>query len=296
MQRRSKAGQAVHTLLALAAAASVAAAAQQAPSPTAEGLVAAQTPVAASSLPDVPAPSVQAPVLQAPASQALASQPTAVQGLRAPAADAAAPAAQALQAQAAAIAPASHSPAAQAAVQLASVLRAQQLGTAPQDPSDLAVEALGPAAVTLKSLQQGFCQSGAPAVPVVEMTIAQAHTAMLEGRLNCSQLVGAYLQRIVAFDQLLQLNSIRSVNPASIQVAIGWGVELQPVLHCWTPSWQHSWVGYATIVPTCEPSLPSNPRSAESRRAGRRIGGHAGKRHQRAALALLRAAAGEGQH
>lgn len=259
MQRRSKAGQAVHVLLALASAASVAATAQQAPSRTAEEPLAATTPVAASPLPEVPpaqAAAFQASILQAPASQAPASQTPAAQALLAGAAAAAAPAAQALQAQAAAIAPSSHSPAAQAAAQLASVLRAQQMGTAPQDPSSLAVEALGPAAVTLKGLQQGFCQSGAPAVPVVEMTIAQAHTAMLEGRLNCSQLVGAYLQRIVAFDQPLQLNSIRSVNPASIEVAMGWGVMLQ----CRTVGRPGgSTTGWATpqLCPLASPAFPA---------------------------------------
>lgn len=97
-----------------------------------------------------------------------------------------------------------------------------QLGsTAPGgafDASTLPHDALGPAPLTLKGVQQGLCQSGAPPVPLVELTIAQAHAAMLGGQLNCTGLVAAYLQRILAFDTRLQLNSIRTVNPGVAQV------------------------------------------------------------------------------
>ncbi|KAI7836709.1 hypothetical protein COHA_009485 [Chlorella ohadii] len=42
---------------------------------------------------------------------------------------------------------------------------------------------------------------------------------MLAGNLTCSQLVAAYLQRILAFDQPLQLNSIRALNPSAMERA-----------------------------------------------------------------------------
>jgi len=44
---------------------------------------------------------------------------------------------------------------------------------------------------------------------------------MLAGNLTCSQLVAAYLQRILAFDQPLQLNSIRALNPSAMEVRAG---------------------------------------------------------------------------
>ena len=78
------------------------------------------------------------------------------------------------------------------------------------------------------SSRGGLCQTGAPAIPVVELGIAQAHAAMLAGSLNCSALVAAYLQRIAAFDQRTQLNSIRALHPHAVEVS------------CPTkPPWQH---------------------------------------------------------
>ena len=81
-------------------------------------------------------------------------------------------------------------------------------------------DSTGPMAITLREVQQGgLCQTGAPPVPVVELGIATAHAAMLAGSLNCSALVGAYLQRIAAFDQRTQLNSIRGIHPQAIMVS-----------------------------------------------------------------------------
>lgn len=90
-------------------------------------------------------------------------------------------------------------------------------------------DSTGPVGITLRDLQQGgLCQTGAPAIPVVELGIAQAHAAMLAGSLNCSALVAAYLQRIAAFDQRTQLNSIRALHPHAVEVS------------CPTkPPWQH---------------------------------------------------------
>jgi hypothetical protein len=42
---------------------------------------------------------------------------------------------------------------------------------------------------------------------------------MLAGSLNCSALVAAYLQRIAAFDQRTQLNSIRAIHPQAVAVS-----------------------------------------------------------------------------
>lgn len=82
-------------------------------------------------------------------------------------------------------------------------------------------DSTGPMGITLREVQQGgLCQTGAPAVPVVELGIAQAHAAMLAGSLNCSALVAAYLQRIAAFDQRTQLNSIRGVHPQAVAVSL----------------------------------------------------------------------------
>ncbi len=253
MQGRCRASLAALLLLALAAAASTSAAAVAAqPAPAEEPplvLPPAQTPAAVP--PWAAMPSAHAPASQASPPQAAPSGPTAV-----PAPPLQAPAAQASPSQAATVVPAAQTPAAQAAAQLASVLRSQQLGNVAAaqawDAGSLAADALGPAGVTLKvrvrrqraqawpcirsetafilstcsllaalqGVQGGLCQSGAPPVPVVELTIGQAHAAMLAGNLTCSQLVAAYLQRILAFDQPLQLNSIRALNPSAMEVRV----------------------------------------------------------------------------
>lgn len=81
------------------------------------------------------------------------------------------------------------------------------------------VEALGPAAATLSEVQLGACQLGAPPLPLVELTIAAARRALLSGALNCSQLVAAYAQRVLALDARLSLNAVRALHPGAAAAA-----------------------------------------------------------------------------
>ena len=46
---------------------------------------------------------------------------------------------------------------------------------------------------TMANLYSG-CSSGAPPVPVEELTIADVHAQLLNGTFTCAQLVQAYLQ------------------------------------------------------------------------------------------------------
>lgn len=138
---------------------------------------------------------------------------------------AAAAAAQQAGAAAAAPPPAAQatSAAQQATSQLAAAMQAAGVGPGPpvssagsQGAGGVPAGAVGTAAITLRDVQLGgLCQDGAPPVPLVELTIAGAHAAMLEGSLNCSALVAAYLQRIAAFDRRTQLAAVRAVNPGA---------------------------------------------------------------------------------
>eukprot|EP00891_Asterochloris_glomerata_P007381 jgi/Astpho2/7381/Aster-01970 len=62
-----------------------------------------------------------------------------------------------------------------------------------------------------KQQAQTYCNTGAPAFSVVDATIDDVHSAMMDGSLTCSQLVESYLQRMSAYDP--QINAIREVNP-----------------------------------------------------------------------------------
>jgi hypothetical protein len=97
-------------------------------------------------------------------------------------------------------------------------LRLAALPAAAAQPT-INLDSLGPAGLSARQLWEGLCSSGAPQVSVVEKTIGGAHADMLAGRLTCSSLVAAYLQRIAALDQRMQLNSIRAVHPAAVRRA-----------------------------------------------------------------------------
>ena len=200
------------------------------------------------------------------------------------------------------------SPAQQAAAQLEAALRASvDLPAAegallpPTQPAD----SVGTAAVTLRDVQRGgLCQSGAPPLPVVELTIAQAHAAMLAGRLTCSVLVAAYLQRIQAFDARLGLNSIRSIDPRAAQVRwSGAAAVAMPSAAMPSAEQPSCWgLSVAGCLP-CHPVPPPPPAAAAAlawlaarRGAGCAAGGAAGQRHRGAAAPVLRAAASKGQH
>ena len=58
----------------------------------------------------------------------------------------------------------------------------QQQQQQQQQPLQVSADSVGPAAVTLAALEQGVCQTGKPVVPVVELTIAEAHAALLSGK------------------------------------------------------------------------------------------------------------------
>jgi hypothetical protein len=100
--------------------------------------------------------------------------------------------------------------------------------TADRESALISPDSLGPGpAVTAQQLWQGLCQTGKPQNPVVELTIAEAHSLMLAGQLTCTDLVTAYQQRIAAFDQPLQLNSIRTLIPAALERAAQLDSQLQ---------------------------------------------------------------------
>ena len=82
----------------------------------------------------------------------------------------------------------------------------------------------------------GAAQS--PPFEIEEATIATIHAALGSGRLTCSQLVRAYLDRIDAYDRKgPRLNAIIAVNPRAMQIAAemdepgGAGAARAP-LHC----------------------------------------------------------------
>ena len=121
---------------------------------------------------------------------------------------------------------------------------------------------VGPAAVTAQDLRHGLlCQSGAPQLPVQELTIAESHAAMLAGHLTCGQLVDAYLQRIEAFDQRAYLGSIRAINPNAKQVGRWAGSSRSRVLRC-APDCAHRahLLSPAAALPC--PVLPCPPQRA----------------------------------
>jgi amidase len=86
-------------------------------------------------------------------------------------------------------------------------------------PSDTGLpypeDAIGVMAVSVAELREGLCTTGAPPIPVAELTISEAHAAFLNGTLTCSSLVNAYLQRIAAFDARTHLHAILTVNTAA---------------------------------------------------------------------------------
>eukprot|EP00891_Asterochloris_glomerata_P007203 jgi/Astpho2/7203/Aster-01521 len=90
-----------------------------------------------------------------------------------------------------------------------------------------------------KSQAQSYCNTGAPAFPVVDATIDDVHSAMLDGSLTCSQLVENYIQRISAYGP--QINAVREVNPDIVAEAAAMdamlpayqsGAEEMPLLFC----------------------------------------------------------------
>ncbi|KAL3161962.1 hypothetical protein ABBQ38_009042 [Trebouxia sp. C0009 RCD-2024] len=81
--------------------------------------------------------------------------------------------------------------------------------------------------ITKRSAQM-YCQTGAPAFPVVETTIQAAHEAMMAGNLTCSQLVSSYIQRISAYDRLT--NSVRLVVPDIMSTAATMDTQLAAIV------------------------------------------------------------------
>lgn len=67
-------------------------------------------------------------------------------------------------------------------------------------------------AVSVAEIANGLCITGAPVLPVANLTIASARAALWSGRLNCSGLVAAYINRINAYDQRTGLNSVLTIN------------------------------------------------------------------------------------
>lgn len=88
-------------------------------------------------------------------------------------------------------------------------------------------DATGVMAVSIAEIRTGLCTSGAPPVPVAELTIDTAHALFAQGALNCSSLVNAYLQRITNLDQRTALNAIFTINPA----AMGEAAQLDTMLN-----------------------------------------------------------------
>ncbi len=54
---------------------------------------------------------------------------------------------------------------------------------------------------------------------VEEITIADIHSAIKDGKITCRQLVQQYLNRIAAYDQSLELNSLVVINPNALKQA-----------------------------------------------------------------------------
>ena len=87
-------------------------------------------------------------------------------------------------------------------------------------------DASAPAGLQATGVGAGAGTGGGPVItpeldfPVVEATLAQVHSAMLEGRLDCATLVQRYLQRITAYDRAgPQLQSIITVSPRALDDA-----------------------------------------------------------------------------
>lgn len=98
-----------------------------------------------------------------------------------------------------------------------------------QDALQLRPDAVGPMSVSVAELDRGLCTTGAPPVPLVEITIARSQELFFSGDLNCSALVAAYIQRIAAFDGRTQLNAVRALNPAAATEAAQLDVRLVAV-------------------------------------------------------------------
>eukprot|EP00884_Botryococcus_braunii_P006539 jgi/Botrbrau1/15887/Bobra.40_1s0070.1 len=58
-----------------------------------------------------------------------------------------------------------------------------------------------------------LCSSGAPGLPILEATIASTLQALLQGQLNCSDLVATYVERIHDDDKRGGINAVRVINP-----------------------------------------------------------------------------------
>jgi hypothetical protein len=54
---------------------------------------------------------------------------------------------------------------------------------------------------------------------IEEITIAEIHDALKTGKITCRKLVKLYLERITAYDQPLELNSLVVINPHAIEQA-----------------------------------------------------------------------------
>src|SRR5262249_59648489 len=78
--------------------------------------------------------------------------------------------------------------------------------------------------LAIACLIAALAATAAPAQPrfhLIEATIDGIHAEMRAGRLSCTQLVQAYIERIKAYDQAgPKLNAVQNVNPhALIQAA-----------------------------------------------------------------------------
>ncbi|KAK9833248.1 hypothetical protein WJX84_007937 [Apatococcus fuscideae] len=73
------------------------------------------------------------------------------------------------------------------------------------------------------------CTDGSPAIPVVELTIDAAHQAMLTGRLTCTQLLSAYVQRINRYDPT-GTNAVRALSVTLVADGLAKDAQLQQVI------------------------------------------------------------------
>lgn len=86
--------------------------------------------------------------------------------------------------------------------------------------------------ITAQAIQTS-CSSGAPPFPITELTITAAHEAFLNGSLTCSQLVAAYVQRISAYDDII--NSVSFINPNLVTESAAMDQMLQEYKAAGTP-------------------------------------------------------------
>ena len=68
------------------------------------------------------------------------------------------------------------------------------------------------------------CTPSPRPIPVVEATIASVHNAIFSGRTTCRRVVQAHLDRIDAYEHLV--NAITVVNPSALDRARDWGLEV----------------------------------------------------------------------